>query len=115
MPSTKRCSYCGHDYHPDPRTAAIQKSCCRAACRKTRRRQAQTRYVAANPNVFQDRYPKTQLWLAKHPGYLRRYRAKHPDYVAADDRSSVERRRQARRHKSDIQDAIARPGVSGVS
>jgi hypothetical protein len=70
--------------------------------------------VAANPDVFQDRYPKTQQWLAEHPGYLRRYRARHPEYVAADYRARVERRRRARRQKSDIQDAIRRRKIEGI-
>lgn len=114
MPSTKLCQYCGCEFHPDPRTAAIQKSCSRATCRKARRSQAQADYVAANPDVFQDRYPKTRAWLAAHPGYLRRYRAGHPDYVAADYQARVERRRRARRQKSDIQDAMRRREIEKI-
>ena len=114
MPSTRPCCYCGRDYRPDPRTAAIQKSCFRAACRKARHRQAQALYMAANPDVFQGRYPKTRAWLAEHPGYLRRYRAKHPNYVAADDRARVERRRRARRQKSDIQDAMRQRKIEEI-
>jgi hypothetical protein len=114
MPSPKRCHYCGRDYQPDPRTAAMQKSCSRAACSKARRHQAQSHYVAVNPDIFQNRYPKTRQWLAEHPGYLRRYRAKHPDYVVADYRSRVERRRQARRQKSDIQDVMRRRKIEEI-
>ena len=114
MPSTKRCPYCGRDYRPDPRTASIQKSCPRSACRKARREQAQASYLAANPDVFQGLYPKTRAWLKRHPGYLQRYRTRHPDYVAADYRSRVERRRRTRRQKSDIQDAMRRREIEGI-
>lgn len=114
MPSMKRCLYCGRDYQPDRRTAAIQKSCSRAACRKTRREHAQASYLAANPDVFQGLYPKTRAWLKRHPGYLRRYRARHPDYMAADHRSRVERRRRMRRQKSDIQDAMRRREIEEI-
>lgn len=114
MPSTKRCHYCGRDYRPDPRTAAFQKSCSRAACRKARHDQAQAHYVAANPDIFQDRYPKTRTWLAEHPGYLRRYRAKHLDYVVADSRARVERKRRAKRQRSDIQDAIRHREIEAI-
>jgi len=114
MPSTKRCYYCGRTYDPDPRTAAFQKSCSRAACRQARHDQAQGRYVAANPTIFQDRYPKTKVWLSKHPGYLRRYRTKHVDYVAADNRARVERKRRAKRQRSDIQDAIRRREIEAI-
>ena len=109
MPSTQCCEYCGRTYRPDPRTEAIQKSCSRAACRAARRAQAQARYVAANPDVFQGRYPKTRQWLKEHPGYLQRYRAQHPEYVKADNRARVERKRRAReRQRSDIQDTMRR-------
>jgi hypothetical protein len=114
MQSTRPCLYCGNHYRPDPRTAAIQKACGRESCRKARRRQAQTRYVAANPDVFEGRYPKTRVWLAERPGYLRRYRKKHPDYVNADHRARVERRRGDRRRKSDIQDAIRRRRIEDI-
>jgi hypothetical protein len=114
MRSTRPCLYCGNDYRPDPRTALIQKACNRESCRKARRRHAQTRYVAANPDVFEERYPKTRAWLAQHPGYLRRYRKKHPDYVKTDHRARVERRRVNRRPKSDIQDAMRRRKIEDI-
>ncbi len=114
MPPTQSCCYCGRDYRPDPRTAAIQKSCPRPVCRKARRQEAQAHYVAANPDAFEGRYPKTRAWLKRHPGYLQRYRAQHPDYVAADYRSRVERRRRRRWQKSDIQDAMRRREIEGI-
>jgi len=114
MQSTRPCLYCGNEYRPDARTASIQKACQRESCRTARRRQAQTRYVAANPDVFEGRYPKTRVWLTDHPGYLRRYRKKHPDYVKADHRARVERRRNGRHQKSDIQDAMRRRRIDEI-
>lgn len=114
MLSTKRCLYCGCDYVPDPRTAAIQKSCPRPACRKIRHDRAQALWLRGNPDAFEGRYPKTKCWLKKHPGYLRRYRARHPDYVAADHRQRVKRMRLQKRRVSDIQDAIRRRQIEAI-
>jgi hypothetical protein len=60
-------------------------------------------------------------WLAKpeNKGYLRRYRAAHPAFVAADNRRRSERRRlqKAREQQarvSDMKDAIHRREIARI-
>ena len=112
MPPNQRCHYCGREFVPDPRVKT-PKACLRRRCRKARHDQAHRRYVEANPTVYQGFYPKTRRWLEDHPGYLRRYRKAHPDYVAADTAGRRRRHARARRRRADIQDVMRRQ-IDGV-
>lgn len=109
-PASKRCVYCRRWFVPDPRTPH-QKTCKRKCCRDKRKREAQERWLADNSGCFEGRYPNTKRWLAKHPGYLKKYRAKHPEYVAADNRARREREKRQRR-RADIQDALPRREIA---
>lgn len=113
MPPNQRCHYCGQDFVPDPRVRT-PKACPRKRCRQARQEQARKRYVGANPTVYQGFYPKTRQWLAEHPGYLRRYRARHPDYVAADNLGRRRRHARAERRNADIQDEIRRRKIEAI-
>lgn len=109
----KRCHYCGDFFQPDPR-ASFQKACPKPSCRQARKQQSQRQWVRENPDYFQGRYANTKLWLAGRPGYLRDYRAEHPEYVASDNRKRGERKRR-RRLQADIQDAIPRREIALLS
>lgn len=109
-PASKRCMYCHRWFVPDPRTPH-QKTCKRKRCRLKRKRNAQGRWLAKNPGCFEERYSNTKNWLAKRPGYLKRYRATHPEYVAADNRARRERKKRQRR-RADIQDALPRREIA---
>jgi len=113
MPSHQRCHYCGKEFVPDPRVRT-PKACFRKRCRQARHLQARERYVKAHPTIYQGYYPKTRKWLEDHPGYLRRYRKSHPDYVAADN--AGRRRRHARTgpQSADIQDEIRRRKIDAI-
>lgn len=102
---SKHCLYCGDIFQPDPRTANFQNACPKPSCRKARKHQSQRQWVGDNPGYFEGRYANTKLWLARRPGYLKDYRAEHPEYVAADNCGRRERKRRARR-RADIQDAF---------
>lgn len=108
--ASKRCVYCRRWFPPDPRTPH-QKTCKRKRCRLKRKRDAQERWLADNPDCFKELYPNTKRWLAGHPGYLKDYRAKHPEYVAADNRARREREKRQRR-RADIQDALPRREIA---
>ena len=112
----KRCLYCGDWYTPDPRTAAFQKSCGKKACRQRRKSQAQDHWLDKNPNHFRgpDHYLQQKDWLTRHPGYLRRYRAKHPDYVVADNRKRRERKLRQKRQRTDMKDAMLRREIAKI-
>jgi len=109
---SRRCRYCRHEFIPDPRTPH-QQVCRRKTCRRKRKTDSQARWLANSPDYFKgpDQYLRTKAWLAKHPGYLRRYRAKHPAYVAADNRK---RRERKLRQKADMKDAILRREIGRI-
>lgn len=119
----KRCFYCGRWFPPDSRTASFQKACFRQRCRGQRQKQAQAGWLARNTGHFQGHahYLQQKKWLSK-PGnadYLRRYRASHPDFVAADNRRRTLRRRRQKvleegRRLSDMKDAIHRREIHRI-
>lgn len=72
----KICEICHATFTPDPRVGERQRVCRELRCQRERKRRAQKNWLAKNPDAFEDRYPKLQQWLAKHPGYLKNYRAR---------------------------------------
>jgi hypothetical protein len=76
----KRCLYCHCLYRPDPRTAAFQKACRDPACRRRRKKEAQTQFLRDNPGYFRGRYAQIKPWLDAHPGYWVAYSKVHPEY-----------------------------------
>jgi hypothetical protein len=113
MPPDQRCDYCGEVFVPDPRVRT-PKACFRKRCRHARRLEARQRYVKAHPTIYQGYYPKTRQWLEAHPGYLRRYRKNHPDYVADDNAGRRRRHAQAKAQNADIQDEIRRRKIEVI-
>ncbi len=119
----KCCAYCHRWFHSDPRLGDKQKSCFRKRCGQARKREAQAQWVANNRTYFRgpSHVQAQKRWLAK-PGntdYLRRYRASHPDGVAADNRRRSERRRlQKARERlakvSDMKDEIHRREIARI-
>ena len=53
-------------------------------------------------------------WLAKHPGYLRRYRATHPEYVRQDNAARRLRKQKMKRFRADIQDGLLRRRIARI-
>ncbi|MCX5788653.1 MAG: hypothetical protein NTX64_09160 [Elusimicrobia bacterium] len=108
-----RCPYCGDAFEARPNVADIQKCCGKKRCKAKRKADAQAHWVSKNPDYFKGEYRRTRLWLAEHPGYQRRYRAKNPDYVRKDNAARRWRRIQARR-RADIQDAWPRREIERI-
>lgn len=113
MLDCQRCHYCGREFVPDPRVKT-PKACFRKRCRKTRRREADMRWRKTNPTIDVGRYPNTRQWLAKHPGYLRRYRIRHPESVAADNAGRRRRHARVNPPNADIQDEIRRRKIAEI-
>ena len=109
----KRCPYCGDEFTPKPHVAGIQVCCGKEECKAKRKAESQARWVKKNPKHFKDDYPRTRLWLAKHPGYLKAYRKKNPDYVKKDNEARRRRRIEACR-RADIQDAWPRREIRRI-
>jgi hypothetical protein len=105
--------FCCREFVPNPRISE-QKACSRKVCQKARHNQAQERWRRANPDVNRGLYPNTRRWLEKHPGYLRCYRATHPEYVAADNAARRRRHARRRRLRADIRDAFRRRKIEAI-
>ena len=73
---TTICEICHATFTPDRRVGERQRVCRVLRCQRERKRRAQKKWLAKNPDAFQGRYPKLQQWLAGHPGYLKNYRAR---------------------------------------
>lgn len=114
MKRQKRCDCCRRCFTPYPRAWKTQTVCRRQRCRRWRAERARDRYREAHPDCFKERYPKTKLWLAEHPGYLRDYRVKHPEYVTKDNRQHRERRLRAKRLRADMQDGLRRREITRI-
>ena len=108
VPAQKLCPYCGKLYTPYVRTAAIQKTCGKAACIRKHKLTAHKSWMKRNPGCYRGRYLKVKAWLAAHPGYLARYRAEHPEYIARDNAGRCRRRHKLRRFRADIQETLLR-------
>jgi len=109
----KRCPYCGGDFTPKPHVARTQVSCGKKRCKAKRKSEAQAHWLKATPDYFKGEYRRTRLWLAEHPGYLRAYRSKNPNYVQKDNKARHQRRIRARR-RADIQDAWPRREIRQI-
>jgi hypothetical protein len=109
----KRCPYCGDEFTPKPHVESIQVCCGKKRCKTKRKAEAQANWRKTNPNHFKGEYRRTRLWLADHPGYLKAYRKKNPDYVQKDNKARRQRRIQACR-RADIQDAWPRREIRRI-
>jgi hypothetical protein len=65
-PQPKTCLVCKELFTPDPRVGDRQKVCKRLACRLERKRLAQKRWVAQNPDYFKGRYPQLKETILRY-------------------------------------------------
>jgi len=105
-PPKKYCPYCGKYYTPYIRAVKTQKTCGNISCKKKYKRKLQRNWKKNNPDGFCLRYVKVKVWLKKHPGYLAKYRASHPEYVRKDNRRRKLRRLKLKVKNADIQDTL---------
>lgn len=87
----KQCPYCQKFLTINPRVKKRRKTCGSASCQKALNRENSARWRKEHPGHWHPDYPRVKLWLQKHPGYLKQYRANHPEYV--------EKNREAKRLK----------------
>ena len=113
MLESPHCHYCGREFKPDPRVKT-PKACLLKRCRKARHSEADARWRERNPTIDVGRYSNTRQWLAKHPGYLIRYRARHPESVAVDNAGRRRRHARAGLPNADIQDEIRRRKIAEI-
>lgn len=116
MPRQKRCACCGRLFTPYVRAWKTQEVCHRKRCRRWSLQRAQDRWLRKNPDYFRgpEHYARTKAWLAKHPGYRRRYWASHPEYAAADNRKRPERKQRQKGRRADIQETLRRREITRI-
>jgi hypothetical protein len=87
----KRCPYCERFLTLNPRVRKRRKTCGRLSCQKALNKESGARWRKKNPGCHRGDYPRVRAWLDRNPGYLKRYRETHPEYV--------EKNREAKRLK----------------
>jgi hypothetical protein len=111
--TTKKCPYCQAFFVPTRRGGKGQKVCGKPSCKKTLKAENNARWRRDNPHYWRNDYPRIKRWLDQHPGYLKQYRADHPDYVQ-NNREAQRKRDRRRRVYLDIQAQIKDqlPGIT---
>jgi hypothetical protein len=102
----RKCPYCHTLFVPTPRGGGkTQKICGKVSCKKALKAENNARWRRANPACCLNDYSRVKQWLDQHPGYLKKYRADHPEYVRKN-REAQKRRDQWKRAHLDIQARI---------
>lgn len=88
----KHCLSCGSKFHLRPQSPK-QHYCSAPACQRERRRREQKKRRKRNPDQRSIDAQYLRDWIAKNPGYWKRYRAAHPEYTAQNRLRQRERSR----------------------
>lgn len=104
--TTRKCPYCHTFFIPTPRGGGKrQKVCGKPSCKKALKAENNVRWRRENPDCWHNDYLRVKQWLDLHPGYLKQYRADHPEYVQKNREAQRQRDRKKRIHL-DIQAQI---------
>ena len=101
------CTTCSHSFISHPKVGARQKTCGSPACQKSRKKDTNAQWRLNNPEYSNNDYARVKACLEKNPGYLKRYRQNHPEYVKKN-RDAQRRRDRARKFNLDIQAKLNR-------
>lgn len=105
---TKWCASCHQPFQPPPQVPG-QTYCSLVACQRERRRQWQLAKRKSDPDYRDNQSRAQSAWLVRQPGYWRRYRQSHPEYVARN------RAQQSDRNNRRRKQTIAKMDVSALS
>lgn len=87
----RACACCQEEFTPrDSR----QRYCLQERCRRRRKSEWQKRKLATDGSYRESQADAQRLWREKRPGYMREYRAQHPEYVAWNRDLQRERRKR---------------------
>jgi hypothetical protein len=104
--TTRKCPYCQTLFIPTPRGGGKgQKVCKKDSCKKALKAESNARWRRNNPKSCLQDYPRVKQWLDLHRGYLKQYRANHPEYVQKN-RQAQKQRDQMKKLRLDIQARI---------
>ena len=76
----KKCPYCKTRFTPHPKVGERQITCGAPACKAALKSDNNRKWRQRNPDYHRD-YPRVKDWLEQKPGYLKKYRESHPEYV----------------------------------
>jgi len=104
--TTRKCPYCHTLFVPTPRGGGKnQKVCKKPSCKQALKTGSNARWRRNNFKHLRDEYVRVKQWLDQHPGYLKQYRANHPEYVQKNREAQRERDKRKKAHL-DIQARI---------
>ena len=103
----KRCPYCQKFFIPNPKVRKRRKTCGQPSCQKALNKDNSARWRQQHPDCCRDDYLRVKAWLDRHPGYLKRYREIHPEYVQKNREAKRLRYRQ-KKLRVDIRNKIKR-------
>ncbi|MBW2139292.1 MAG: hypothetical protein JRH06_17325 [Deltaproteobacteria bacterium] len=75
-----RCAHCGRRILSNPRLKE-QRYCSQQACQRARKTRWQREKMATDLDYQLNQRDCRNDWNTRNPGYWRRYRSRHPDYV----------------------------------
>ncbi len=94
-----QCPYC-HQFFVPSRYRPQQRVCSRPQCQRRRKREDHRRRLASDPEYREICRDSRRKWRARDPGYQRRYRRDHPEYV--EQNREAQRRRDQKRRLGDL-------------
>ncbi len=74
------CIHCGKEFIPNHRIRN-QRYCSNKKCQQARKNRWQRKQMAKDAAYRDNQEWSWKRWQAAHKGYMREYRAKHPEYV----------------------------------
>lgn len=101
------CCICSASFTPHKKVGRRQKTCGNPICQKTLKENNNAQWRLNNPNYHKNDYGRVKACLDKNPGYLKRYRQDHPEYVQKN-RDAQRCRDRARKLNLDIQAKLTR-------
>lgn len=99
-----RCAHCGRRILSNPRVKE-QRYCSQQACQRARKTRWQREKMATDLDYQLNQRDCRNDWNTRNPGYWRRYRSRHPDYVNRN--RLLQRGRDRRRRDLAKMDALA--------
>ncbi|MCW4017066.1 MAG: hypothetical protein NWF00_00030 [Candidatus Bathyarchaeota archaeon] len=103
----KTCPYCKTPFSPDPNVGNRQKTCGKPACKRALKAENNRRWRQRNPDYYRNDYCRLRAWLEHNPGYLKRYRESHPEYIEKNRKAQKVRDRR-KKLRLDIQAQLKR-------
>lgn len=98
----KECPYCKTHFTPHVKVGKRQKTCGKPACKSALKSDNNRKWRQRNPDYYSKGYSRLKDWLEENPGYLKRYRGSHPEYVKKN-REAQRVRDRRKKLRLDIQ------------